>query len=278
MGSAFDRNLTQWSRGEYPGANNTQDDLSIITSNNGFGYRIDDHGNDNGSATPLTFAGSSVTGGGIVERNTDVDVFSFTTSGGTVNLNIDPFERGPNLDILAELYDAANNLIVSSNPLNLLDATISTALSAGQYFLHVTGVGAGDPLATGYSDYGSLGQYSISGSVPGMPPGITVTPGTGNSFTVKLDSQPTSDVTISVMSSNEGEITVDTSQLVFTAANWNTARTVTLMGVDSSGYARIRLAPATSTDAAYGGMDADDILATNELSNLALFTYRHGVL
>jgi len=30
MGAAFDRNVTQWSKGEYYLANNTQDDLAII--------------------------------------------------------------------------------------------------------------------------------------------------------------------------------------------------------------------------------------------------------
>jgi hypothetical protein len=30
----------------------------------------------------------------------------------------------------------------------------------------VDGVGVGNPLDTGYSDYGSLGQYRIKGSVP----------------------------------------------------------------------------------------------------------------
>ncbi len=37
-------------------------------------------------------------------------------------------------------------------------------MTAGTYYLSVEGVGKGDP-ATGYSDYGSLGYYSISGSV-----------------------------------------------------------------------------------------------------------------
>ena len=34
--------MTQWSKGEYSSANNKQDDLAIITSQNGFTYRSDD--------------------------------------------------------------------------------------------------------------------------------------------------------------------------------------------------------------------------------------------
>ena len=165
MGVGYYKELSQWSRGEYADANNTQDDLAIITSNNGFGYRADDHGDTNSQASQLALNGSIVSDAGIVEQNTDFDVFTFVTDGGLVDLDINPFVRGPNLDILAELYDSANNLIAASNPLNMLSASINTTVVGGQYFLHVTGVGYGDPTDTGYSDYGSLGQYTIDGTV-----------------------------------------------------------------------------------------------------------------
>lgn len=41
-------------------------------------------------------------------------------------------------------------------------------MPAGTYFLEIDGVGAGNPLVsppTGYTDYGSLGRYTISGTV-----------------------------------------------------------------------------------------------------------------
>ena len=69
MGDSRDRALTQWSRGEYPDANNTEDDLWIITTTNGFGYRTDDHGNSTGAASPLgVVGGTAVSGEGIIER------------------------------------------------------------------------------------------------------------------------------------------------------------------------------------------------------------------
>ncbi len=182
MGVGYYRNLVQWSRGEYPGANNTQDDLAIITSGNGFGYRTDDHGDASGDATLLNVHDDQVSGSGIIERNTDVDVFSFTTTGGALDLTFSPAARGANLDILAELYDASNNLIASANPEDLLSAEMDVSLAAGQYFLHISGTGKGDPLAGGYSDYGSLGQYTISGTIEGAadaaipPPVSSVSP------------------------------------------------------------------------------------------------------
>ncbi len=101
------------------------------------------------------------------ERRTDADFFSFTSGGGDVSINVDPAPLSPNLDILAELYDSNGSLISSSNPVDSLPASISeTALPAGEYFIMVDGMGKGDPQVTGYSDYASLGKYTISGSVP----------------------------------------------------------------------------------------------------------------
>ena len=165
LGTAYYKEVTQWSRGDYNNANNQEDDLNIITKN-GFGYREDDHGDTNTSATALNIFGQNFTGNGIIERNTDYDVFSFTTDSGTVSLDILPGQRGANLDILALLYDAQGNLIASSNPFEQLSANFNLSLEAGEYYLHVTGTGK----EGAYSDYGSLGQYSINGTVVATEP------------------------------------------------------------------------------------------------------------
>ena len=176
MGNANvgDRNqLSQWSRSEYANANNRQDDLVIITGQNGFGYRPDDHNITIPTATPLTVGpaptiGNFLSGKGIIEQTSDVDCFKFTTtSSGTVTLSIDPFYRSPNLDVLANLYSATNTLLATSNPANSLSASFNLNLAAGTYFVCVDGAGSGNALSTGYSDYGSLGRYSISGFVQG---------------------------------------------------------------------------------------------------------------
>ena len=57
--------------------------------------------------------------------------------------------------------------------------------------------------------------------------------GTTDTFTVVLNAQPASDVVISISSSDTGEATV-TSTLTFTNANWNTAQTATVTGVDDN--------------------------------------------
>ena len=167
MGVGYYQELVQWSKGEYSFANNGEDDLAIIVGSNGFGYRSDDHGNATGLASTLNANGTGIVfDEGIIERNTDLDYFEFFTATGEVNLSVDPFGVSPNLDILASLYDSTGALVTTSNPLAALEASFNLVLSPGMYYIGVEGIGK-DPLSSGYSDYGSLGYYSISGSIGG---------------------------------------------------------------------------------------------------------------
>lgn len=166
MGVGYYQLLVQWSRGEYLSADNKEDDLAMITTNNGFGYRGDQQPGTPAGAPALVVSGTSVSGSGIIETGSDADTFAFTTTGGAVSLTALGDATSQNLDVLAEILDAAGNVLAASNPDTLTDATVSASLAAGTYFIRVSGVGRGDPLAGGYTDYGSLGQYSISGTVP----------------------------------------------------------------------------------------------------------------
>jgi hypothetical protein len=83
-------------------------------------------------------------------------------------------------------------------------------------------------------------------------------------FTVKLNAQPTADVTIGLTSSNTAEGRVSTNSLTFTRANYNQPQTITVSGVDdlvadgSQPY-KIFTAAAVSTDANYNNLDPDDV-------------------
>jgi hypothetical protein len=165
MGVGYYVNLVQWSKGQYPGANRTEDDLSIITTQNGFGYRSDDHSNTIAGASAVDGAGTTFEAEGIVERNTDLDYFVFTVGAGMATIKVDPFYRSPNLDILARLYDSAGEVVASSNPVTALNASISMVLAAGTYYLSIDGTGKTASGADfGYPDYGSLGYYNITGT------------------------------------------------------------------------------------------------------------------
>src|SRR5205823_10320235 len=97
---------------------------------------------------------------------------------------------------------------------------------------------------------------------------VTTEAGGTATFTVKLASQPTADVTIPISSSNLAEGTVGPASVTFTTANWSVAQTVTVTGVDDAvddGDVAYTLATgaATSTDPNYSGVDAADVSATN---------------
>ena len=81
-------------------------------------------------------------------------------------------------------------------------------------------------------------------------------------FTVALQTQPSSAVTVTVTSRDAGEGTVSPSSLVFTTGNWSTARTVTARGVDDSiddgdVVWRVRLDPS-SGDANYASSAVEE--------------------
>ena len=104
---------------------------------------------------------------GVIERPSDIDVFSFAGGAGTVTVTVNPAARAPNLDLLVELRDGAGALLASGNPVDALPATLTaTVASSGTYYVTVQGVGKGDPLTTGYTDYGSLGLYAVTVSAP----------------------------------------------------------------------------------------------------------------
>lgn len=163
MGNSYQRPVTQWARGEYAGANSQEDQLQIMQQN-GLAYYPDDHGNTAEDSTTLA-GGTALSGYGFIERTSDVDVFRLQTGAGAVSIAVNPAPVGPDLKILAELYDAGGSLIASSSLANL-GAAIAATVPAGTYYLAISGVGSGDPATNGYSDYASLGQYTISGTAP----------------------------------------------------------------------------------------------------------------
>lgn len=176
MGAAFLRPVSQWSKGEYNSANNTQDDIAIISDKSfGVGYRVDDYGNDTSSAFNMTLSskGEIIQRDGIIEKESDKDFFAFTTSGGSINIEANTISRigSGNLHILIQLYDSAGMEIEQywdPDPY-YLNASMYANLAAGKYFISISGVGAGEKDYGGYSSYGSVGSYSISGNIPVSP-------------------------------------------------------------------------------------------------------------
>ena len=174
MGTGYNRNVSQWSKGDYRFSNNPQNDLSIIAAR--IAYRPDDYGDDNGSADPLSLGpAGAVFHVGVIEQTLDTDVFVFSAVSGLVDIAVSPYRDtssstwGGDLDVVLELYNASNTLIAANNPVLETTAGLTTMVSSGAYYLHIHSTGVGDPFAapapSGYVRYGSLGQYAITGSI-----------------------------------------------------------------------------------------------------------------
>ncbi len=205
MGVGYYQNLTQWSRGEYPGANNVENDYTVIQSN-GLSFRPDDHGNSSAAATYLP-AGTQLSVDGILETNVDADVFAFTTGAGPISISVSPVKYGPNVDLLVELRDAFGTLLSSGNPVDTLGATLAPTVAAGTYFVTVRGTGKpANGTDYGYSNYGSIGFYFVRGTVVSTGPIAPVavakaTPQTGDApLVVSLDGSGSFDQDGSVVS------------------------------------------------------------------------------
>src|SRR5690606_14448034 len=88
--------------------------------------------------------------------------------------------------------------------------------------------------------------------------------GARESYTVVLDSQPGSDVTIAI--STGGQATVSPASLTFTPADWNTPTAVTVTAVDDSvvegTHTDTIQHTATSADPGYAGITIPDVTVT----------------
>ena len=177
MGVGYYRPLSQWSKGEYAGANNPEDDYAVIAANGG--TQVPDT-----AGTALTL-GTTVHGLlGVGEAG---DTYSVTVPGGTsVTIAADHAEVSPNVD-LRLLLDGVP--VTDAGPV-VLNADVATGLGASvavspttetTYAVTVSGAEFGADATAGYSNYGSIGTYSllatsapVTASAPPTPAFATV--------------------------------------------------------------------------------------------------------
>ncbi len=331
MGVGYYSSVIQWSKGDYAGATTTQDDLAVITTqNSGVTYAADDHGDSFGAATAL---GGTVTGGiasvqafGVISgsgsRN-DIDLFSFTlAAGGSIDLAVSGWSRAyvtgsdtpvyskaalSMLDAKLTLYDASLAAIATSDDPARTDAAISLGnLAGGTYYLAVDGTGWGAPTGAspaGWSEYGSLGQYMVTGSYtlvaappPPPPPELVldrsslVTSESGGTDSVTLRAlNATGDILVAVTGLDATEGSLSASSLLLNAANnWTATLGITgrddreadgdatyELGFEADGLAARRLAVTNrdndiaAADLGTAGIRSTGVAATPQASPLA---------
>ncbi|MFN8106715.1 MAG: M12 family metallo-peptidase [Nocardioidaceae bacterium] len=165
--------VQQFSRGEYVGANNTEDDFAKMGTK-GLAIRGDDYPNTIEATTPAP-ALDSQTFSGLITSQNDTDVFGFNiTCPANLAVVANGIGEGSMLDILVEVLNSAGTVIASGNPISGqdtsywpalptgLDASTAASTNAtGNYFVRLRGVGKGNPANTGYSAYSSIGSYSL---------------------------------------------------------------------------------------------------------------------
>lgn len=257
--SSGDTNYNGTAGPVFPSITNTDDDTRGINLSPSTGVTFSENGGSQIYGVTLNSkppAGKTVTITGISSSNAGlVTVTPTTLSFDSTNWNI------------------AQNVTASANNNSIDEDTRSINLSFGNID---TSSGARD---VGY-DSVSLPSSIILSVTDDDTAGFTVTPISGltvdenagpisTTFTVVLNSQPTSSVTIpTISSSNTLEITVSPANLTFTTANWNTPQTVTLTSVvdgtlDGNISVTINLANATSSDAKYSGFILPSVSAIN---------------
>ncbi|MEI9957012.1 MAG: T9SS type A sorting domain-containing protein [Ferruginibacter sp.] len=170
MGNSYYKNMSNWNNGPTPyGCTNIQDNLSIITSQNGFGYRPDDYTETLNASTTALPAGN-FTMPGLISTNTDKDAFKFTLNqNSNFHLTAIPYSvgagnDGANLDIKLEIYNAAGTLINTYDPAETMSIAVDTVLNSGTYYIKISGDGN-----VNVSQYGSLGSYTLSGTSALLP-------------------------------------------------------------------------------------------------------------
>ena len=112
MGAGYYVNIVQWSKGEYPQANNTEDDIAIIASM--IGFAADEAGGD--SANAVTLTGTSPQAFGVIGPSAEKDVYAFNTGAGSVSLALMAAAPSPNLCAHLTLKNSAGTTVATLAP------------------------------------------------------------------------------------------------------------------------------------------------------------------
>ncbi|MEG3997409.1 MULTISPECIES: FG-GAP-like repeat-containing protein [unclassified Microcoleus] len=205
---------------------------------------------DTGGASSVNYAIAG-TATNVSDYNNIGGTSGATAVTGTINFAADETSKTITLDVLGDTLVEPDETIA---------VTLSNPTSPG-----VT------PTITSATATTTITNDDTAGFTVNPISGLTTSEAGGKAeFTVKLNAQPTADVTIGLRSDNVEEGTVSTNSLTFTPANYNQPQTITVSGVDDlvtvvdgpQPY-KIVTAAAVSTDVNYNNLDPEDVTVTN---------------
>ena len=194
-----------------------------------------------------------------------------TTSDVTINLQSDdPGEGVPSpsaLTFTTSNYSSAQTITVQAVDDAFYDDNQSYTIALKTISGTGTAYDGFDPadVSVTNTDNESANDVGIEPSTSSISVSET---GSTASFTLKLKSEPTANVVLSISSSNTAEGVVSPSSLLFSRNNWSTSQTITVTGVDdyydngSTSFSIIVGSPATS-DTNYSAKPSSTINATN---------------
>ena len=180
MGAGYYNGVVQWSDGDYgtvaDPATNDEDDLALIAAS---GVELVTDEANNSTATALALSSTALDA--VIGGRLDVDWYKVTVTAGSIGIYAGSPTPNTNLDIKLSLRDGGGNVVFSTDalssmteggpgvptgygswPVTGMDGIINVDLPNGTYYITIDGVGR----VGAYSDYGSVGSYSIKSRAP----------------------------------------------------------------------------------------------------------------
>jgi len=136
------------------------------------------------------------------------------------------------MNVRLELYNEAGELLADNDPEDSYSASLTVQLETGNHTLHIKGTNSGDADATGFNDYGSIGQYTLTGNIPGLggdgdldPPTANLSnPANGEVLDVSASNAQTYlEVTFSDVGQGVDPATIDGDELLLSGSGMGTA-------------------------------------------------------
>ena len=178
--------------------------------------------------------------------------------------------------VTAETTDANATSVVKLDGAVDTDGTVDLAVGNNTITVEVTAENTSTMLT-----YTVEVTRNVPPNLVVNPTSLTIGEAGSDTFTVKLATEPSSNVTVTVSSDDTGAATVSPASLTFTTSNWNTNQTVTVSGVNDTDTADESLTVSLSaTGGGYGGKtstvsvsvtdDDDGVIPNVSLSETAL--------
>ena len=181
----------------------------------------------------------SITG----HSGTDLSLSGHTLSSDTLTFTVDDWDVGQTVTVKAGQDDDAVN-----------DAATLTHTASGGDYVTVT-----RDLPVTVTDDDTAG-------VTIEPTELSVVAGRSNEYTVKLATEPTGEVTVTISGHASTDVslsgdTLDNTTLTFTVGNWSMAQTVTVSAAENAATAKVPLAHAVA-GADYASVTAEPVVVS----------------